>query len=224
MMTPIILYDLIIGLSFGLQVFTSAYILTGGGSTAAGSRQLAPDLRLLSLQAGLPVRPDGLRGRPVGRDVRRQRPPRGGRLPLGAQLGVLRRRGSVDGDDDGPDRSPTPRHRGRVEAPAQAGPHPHALDHPADRPHRCRSPVHHPVLLDVRQRAQVECRAHRLPAEPGPRRLGLAELRRRGQLHPVRAVCPQLADHHGRHHDRIASCRTRSSRTASRGSSGPAGT
>ena len=31
MMTPIILYDLIIGLSFGLQVFTSAYILTGGG-------------------------------------------------------------------------------------------------------------------------------------------------------------------------------------------------
>ena len=32
MMTPIILYDLIIGLSFGLQVFTSAYILTGGGT------------------------------------------------------------------------------------------------------------------------------------------------------------------------------------------------
>jgi multiple sugar transport system permease protein len=37
MMTPIILYDLIIGLSFGLQVFTSAYILTGGGTTAAGA-------------------------------------------------------------------------------------------------------------------------------------------------------------------------------------------
>ena len=36
-MTPIILYDLIIGLSFGLQVFTSAYILTGGGRTAAGA-------------------------------------------------------------------------------------------------------------------------------------------------------------------------------------------
>jgi multiple sugar transport system permease protein len=35
-MTPIILYDLIIGLSFGLQVFTSAYILTGGGNTGAG--------------------------------------------------------------------------------------------------------------------------------------------------------------------------------------------
>jgi multiple sugar transport system permease protein len=32
LMTPIILYDLIIGLSFGLQVFTSAYILTGGGT------------------------------------------------------------------------------------------------------------------------------------------------------------------------------------------------
>jgi multiple sugar transport system permease protein len=37
LMTPIILYDLIIGLSFGLQVFTSAYILTGGGSTGAGA-------------------------------------------------------------------------------------------------------------------------------------------------------------------------------------------
>jgi multiple sugar transport system permease protein len=36
-MTPVILYDLIIGLSFGLQVFTSAYILTGGGRTAAGA-------------------------------------------------------------------------------------------------------------------------------------------------------------------------------------------
>jgi multiple sugar transport system permease protein len=36
-MTPIILYDLIIGLSFGLQVFTSAYIITGGGRTAAGA-------------------------------------------------------------------------------------------------------------------------------------------------------------------------------------------
>lgn len=30
LMTPVILYDIIIGLSFGLQVFTSAYILTGG--------------------------------------------------------------------------------------------------------------------------------------------------------------------------------------------------
>jgi multiple sugar transport system permease protein len=37
MMTPVILYDLIIGLSFGLQVFTSAYILTGGGQNAAGA-------------------------------------------------------------------------------------------------------------------------------------------------------------------------------------------
>jgi multiple sugar transport system permease protein len=37
MMTPIILYDLIIGLSFGLQVFTSAYIITGGGRTGAGA-------------------------------------------------------------------------------------------------------------------------------------------------------------------------------------------
>ena len=98
LMTPIILYDLIIGLSFGLQVFTSAYILTGGGTNGGRRRQLAPDLCLLSLQAGLPVRPDGVCGRPVGRDVRRQRHPRGGRLPLGPQLGVLRRRGGVDGD------------------------------------------------------------------------------------------------------------------------------
>jgi multiple sugar transport system permease protein len=37
LMTPVILYDLIIGLSYGLQVFTSAYILTGGGRTAAGA-------------------------------------------------------------------------------------------------------------------------------------------------------------------------------------------
>jgi multiple sugar transport system permease protein len=37
LMTPVILYDLIIGLSLGLQVFTSAYILTGGGRTAAGA-------------------------------------------------------------------------------------------------------------------------------------------------------------------------------------------
>jgi multiple sugar transport system permease protein len=37
MMTPVILYDLIIGLSLGLQVFTSAFILTGGGRTAAGA-------------------------------------------------------------------------------------------------------------------------------------------------------------------------------------------
>jgi multiple sugar transport system permease protein len=32
LMTPVILYDIIIGLSFGLQVFTSAFILTGGVS------------------------------------------------------------------------------------------------------------------------------------------------------------------------------------------------
>jgi multiple sugar transport system permease protein len=43
LMTPVILYDIIIGLSFGLQVFTSAFILTGGGSNAAG-----PDNSLLT--------------------------------------------------------------------------------------------------------------------------------------------------------------------------------
>jgi multiple sugar transport system permease protein len=43
LMTPVILYDLIIGLSFGFQVFTSAYILTGSGRNAAG-----PDNSLLT--------------------------------------------------------------------------------------------------------------------------------------------------------------------------------
>jgi multiple sugar transport system permease protein len=44
LMTPIILYDLIIGLSFGLQVFTSAYILTGGGTRGGAG----PDNSLLT--------------------------------------------------------------------------------------------------------------------------------------------------------------------------------
>ena len=43
LMTPVILYDLIIGLSFGLQVFTPAFILTGGGQGGAG-----PDNSLLT--------------------------------------------------------------------------------------------------------------------------------------------------------------------------------
>jgi len=42
LMTPIILYDVIIGLSLGLQIFTPAFILTGGGERAAG-----PDNSLL---------------------------------------------------------------------------------------------------------------------------------------------------------------------------------
>jgi multiple sugar transport system permease protein len=44
LMTPIILYDIIIGLSFGLQVFTSAYILTGGGTRGGAG----PDNSLLT--------------------------------------------------------------------------------------------------------------------------------------------------------------------------------
>jgi len=40
----VILYDIIIGLSFGLQVFTSAYILTGG-ATRGGA---GPDNSLLT--------------------------------------------------------------------------------------------------------------------------------------------------------------------------------
>lgn len=43
LMTPIILYDLIIGLSLGLQIFTPAFILSGGGERAAG-----PDNSLLT--------------------------------------------------------------------------------------------------------------------------------------------------------------------------------
>jgi multiple sugar transport system permease protein len=37
LLTPVILYDVILGLSFGLQVFTSAYILTGGGATGSSA-------------------------------------------------------------------------------------------------------------------------------------------------------------------------------------------
>lgn len=44
LMTPVILYDIIIGLSFGLQVFTSAFILTGGGTRGSGG----PDNSLLT--------------------------------------------------------------------------------------------------------------------------------------------------------------------------------
>ena len=44
LMTPVILYDLIIGLSLGLQIFTPAFILTGGGERAAG-----PDNSLLTI-------------------------------------------------------------------------------------------------------------------------------------------------------------------------------
>ena len=42
MLTPLILYDLILGLSLGLQVFTQAFVMTGGGARAAG-----PDNSLL---------------------------------------------------------------------------------------------------------------------------------------------------------------------------------
>jgi len=46
LMTPVILYDIIIGLSLGLQVFTSAFILTGGGGGRAGGA--GPDNALLT--------------------------------------------------------------------------------------------------------------------------------------------------------------------------------
>jgi multiple sugar transport system permease protein len=44
LMTPVILYDIIIGLSFGLQVFTSAFILTGGAQRGGAG----PDDSLLT--------------------------------------------------------------------------------------------------------------------------------------------------------------------------------
>jgi multiple sugar transport system permease protein len=45
LITPIILYDIILGLSMGLQIFTQAYILTGGGSS--GANTAGPDNSLL---------------------------------------------------------------------------------------------------------------------------------------------------------------------------------
>jgi len=45
LLTPVILYDIILGLSFGLQVFTSAYILTGGGASGSSA---GPDNSLLT--------------------------------------------------------------------------------------------------------------------------------------------------------------------------------
>ncbi|AEJ20041.1 carbohydrate ABC transporter permease [Gracilinema caldarium] len=45
LITPIILYDIILGLSHGLQIFTQAYIITGGGSS--GSNTAGPDNSLL---------------------------------------------------------------------------------------------------------------------------------------------------------------------------------
>lgn len=36
LITPVILYDIILGLSYGLQVFTQAYIITSGGGNTAG--------------------------------------------------------------------------------------------------------------------------------------------------------------------------------------------
>ena len=56
MMTPVILYDLILGLSLGLQVFTQAYVITAGGTS-----RLQPLLRPLSLRQRVSLREDGLR-------------------------------------------------------------------------------------------------------------------------------------------------------------------
>ena len=90
LMTPVILFDFIIGISLGLQVFTSAYILTGGGERAAG-----PDNSLLTIvydiyRQAFSVRPDGLRGGALRRPLPDQPGPRGRRLPVGPRLGLLR--------------------------------------------------------------------------------------------------------------------------------------
>jgi multiple sugar transport system permease protein len=46
LMTPVILYDIIIGLSLGLQIFTQVFILTGGGGGRGGGA--GPDNSLLT--------------------------------------------------------------------------------------------------------------------------------------------------------------------------------
>ena len=122
LMTPVILFDIVIGLSLALQIFTSGVHPHRWGRTGCRSRQLAADVRVLPLPAGLPVRPDGLCGRAFGRAVHRQPPPRLGRLQVGGWLGLLRIGASVDGDGrrDGTDRH----HRSRVAAarPSSADP------------------------------------------------------------------------------------------------------
>ena len=75
--------------------------------------------------------------------------------------------------------------------------------HPAaDRGDPVRAPVHRALLLDVDQRVK-STRGDPGPADADPGDLCLAELRRRGQLHPILPVRAELFDHHARHHDRL---------------------
>lgn len=47
LLTPVILYDLILGLILGLQIFTPAFILAGGGGGGSGAYTAGPDNSLL---------------------------------------------------------------------------------------------------------------------------------------------------------------------------------
>ena len=59
-MTPVILYDIILGLSLGLQIFTQVYIL---GGDPPGSPANSTMMYVLYLYVnGVPLRRAGLRG------------------------------------------------------------------------------------------------------------------------------------------------------------------
>ena len=70
MLTPVIFFNLIMGVIGSLQVFTSSFIMTNGGRA---NRQ--PVLRPLPVPPRLPVLPHGLRGQP-GLDSARSSSPR----------------------------------------------------------------------------------------------------------------------------------------------------
>ena len=84
---------------------------------------------------------------------------------------------------------------------ATVAPRRHTLSPAQGRPHPRMPGLPRAVLLDGHQRPQDERRADPIPALADPGSMGLAELRRCRQLHPVRAVHPELADHHGRGDD-----------------------
>ena len=85
MMTPVILYDLILGLSLGLQVFTQAYVIT-----QRRTGRLQPVLRPLSLRQRVSLREDGLRLGDGVDPLRHHLRPGDADLPLVAAVGLLR--------------------------------------------------------------------------------------------------------------------------------------
>ena len=98
---------------------------------------------------------------------------------------------------------PRSRSRARDRAPAPAVAPPHTIHPAAGRGDPVRAPVHRALLLDVDQRGEVAPGGDPGPAHADPGDLRLAELRRRGQLHPILPVRAELSDHHARHHDRL---------------------